>query len=643
MRVARARGLSRFSRRAAFVATVVSAAVSTVPLPAAAYIQIKGAASVARETIDIVFEKNGSITTEHVIVVRPAPDGAVTFSAIESGRKSVDAFETGVVRDGVAAPLTPAREEFRAAVAGFETVSDRRWRIVRCPQVEPTALVTCRRVERHESSLTLGVIPFDRDVPIDSIAVTARVRSGAAIRWLLANSDGIAGSERGEAAGEASVAWAAAARAVLADEPHSPIGARSALHLVATGPMTKRGTSFASWESIGRWWLDLIAEAVEADRGSGGGAMASGALTDPVLESDRVYAEMQSRFRYIAIELGMGGWVPDRPRDVIKRGYGDCKELAAAMVSMLAAKGVPARLALVRSGLRAPLDEAFPWPGWFNHVIVAVRDARGELRFYDPTDSAARPGRLPWSDFGSAVLVVGGDTGAELVELPAAARESTDVRVEIDCWLESGEATRVVARARATGYEVGRARALAMSAAAASAGDGLALLRAAWIDGAFLERSEVAADLPPFVGADSIVVAAEYTQRRGARVLSGGRLSIDAASLPSGGHLDGLEAAAARTQPIRLAHPIAIRQRVRIHAAPGTLIEDGAQAASITRPAYRFSQVASADSSGLLTVTRELTLDETWYDTEQAGLLVQDWREIVKVTSTPVVVRLPSR
>jgi len=637
------RPLPRAAGRSSLAATLACLVLAIVSAPAAAGIHVDGAASIARETIDIVFEKNGSIVVEHRLAVRPERNGAVTFSALEHAWTSKRAFETGVVRGGVETPLAPEAEASRSAVAGFETVCDSRLHIVRCPRVEPGALVTYRRVERHEWPLALGAIPFDRDVPIDSIVVTARAREGAALRWLLANARGIAGPLRGEAAGETSVVWVSGPREVAPKEPLAPIDAGSALHLLPAGVAAKRGAPAGSWADIGQWWTDLIAGSFERDRRARDERARFAAAPDAAIAaSDRVYATMQSKFRYVAIELGIGGWVPDRARDVIERGYGDCKELSVAMVSMLEAEGVTAQLALVRSGLHAPLDATFPSPGWFNHAIVAVPDARGAYRFYDPTDAAARPGSLPWQDFGSAVLVVGGAAGGELVELPETARESTSVWIELECRVESDEATRVTARVRATGYEAQRARALAEHAPGAAARDGLALFRAAWIDEAFVERSELVKALPSVVDIDSVVVAGEYVLWRGARALSGGRRAIDAATLPTGRHFDGLERPSPRTQPVRLAYPITIHQRVRVYAAPGAAIEAGADAAAIARDGYRFAQAARADSSGLLTITREFELRRIWFDTESASALARDWAEIA-AAAAPVVIGVPAR
>ena len=49
---------------------------------------------------------------------------------------------------------------------------------------------------------------------------------------------------------------------------------------------------------------------------------------------------VQHDIRYVAIELGIGGWQPHTASDVFSHRYGDCKDKATLMRTMLHEIGV---------------------------------------------------------------------------------------------------------------------------------------------------------------------------------------------------------------------------------------------------------------------------------------------------------------
>src|SRR6185369_17537776 len=78
---------------------------------------------------------------------------------------------------------------------------------------------------------------------------------------------------------------------------------------------------------------------------------------------------VQDGFRYLSVSIELGGQIPADPEIVIRRKYGDCKDLALLLTRLLRGLGVSARPVLVHGGLRKAVSELLPSP-WFNHVIV---------------------------------------------------------------------------------------------------------------------------------------------------------------------------------------------------------------------------------------------------------------------------------
>ncbi len=85
-----------------------------------------------------------------------------------------------------------------------------------------------------------------------------------------------------------------------------------------------------------------------------------------------LYEYLQSKTRYVSIQLGIGGFQPFEASVVNQTGYGDCKALSNYMVAMLREAGVKAHYTLIYAGENAPaMDVSFPSPQ-FNHAIVSV-------------------------------------------------------------------------------------------------------------------------------------------------------------------------------------------------------------------------------------------------------------------------------
>ncbi|MBS1564470.1 MAG: DUF3857 domain-containing protein, partial [Bacteroidetes bacterium] len=107
-----------------------------------------------------------------------------------------------------------------------------------------------------------------------------------------------------------------------------------------------------------------------------------------------VFAELATRFvqdqvRYLALEMGTHTHQPHAPADVFNHRFGDCKDKALLLATILQQDSIPAYVALVNTTIRSKLRELAPSAGCFDHAIVAVGSSTGYL-YIDATASLQR-------------------------------------------------------------------------------------------------------------------------------------------------------------------------------------------------------------------------------------------------------------
>lgn len=112
-----------------------------------------------------------------------------------------------------------------------------------------------------------------------------------------------------------------------------------------------------------------------------------------------LYEWVSKQIRYVAVVLGNGRYVPNDTETILSRRFGDCKDHAALLVALLAAKGIVGEQALINLGPMYQLAKTATLS--FNHVIVYIP----VLNLYlDPTAEIGSFGHLPTQDLDKPVV-----------------------------------------------------------------------------------------------------------------------------------------------------------------------------------------------------------------------------------------------
>ncbi len=178
-------------------------------------------------------------------------------------------------------------------------------------------------------------------------------------------------------------------------------------------------SSFPSWKALAAWYGALADSAARATPAVKARALelVQGA-TDDRAKVRALYRYVSGRIRYVSLQLGQGAFRPHPADSVMIVGYGDCKDQAALLASLLAAVGIHSEPVLVDTRSTRQLRTSVPSPAQFDHVVTVVPLGKDTL-WLDPTSGVAPPGFLPTSVRGTRGLLVEGPAGGRLVTAPS--------------------------------------------------------------------------------------------------------------------------------------------------------------------------------------------------------------------------------
>lgn len=136
---------------------------------------------------------------------------------------------------------------------------------------------------------------------------------------------------------------------------------------------TSRKNEFASWEGMGSWYQNLVSDRMNASDAIKQKVNSLTAGTTATLaKMQAIAAFMQHDIRYVAISLGIGGWQPHAAPDVFTHRYGDCKDKATLMRTMLREVGLQSYHVVINHE-RGAVTRDMPAHHGFDHVIVAIK------------------------------------------------------------------------------------------------------------------------------------------------------------------------------------------------------------------------------------------------------------------------------
>jgi transglutaminase-like putative cysteine protease len=378
---------------------------------------------------------NGDIETRHRVaykLLRPEASKRYGYASVEFDNETkVSFFRAWTITAGGAQLEVKEKDAVEESLTSFEVFSDVRAKYLKFLEANPGSVAGYEVVQNQRPQVFDDVWGFQGTIPVHRSRYTLQLPVGWEFTTQWANH----AEQAPQSVGASQYVWEVVDVPAIEIEPEMPAWTTVAGHMVLKffprDPALRAKTT-GSWNDIGMWYYNLIAprRQVTPEIQQKVAELTNG-ISDP-LEKIRALATFtQRQIRYAAIEVGIGGHQPHAAGDVLAHRYGDCKDKATLLNTMLQQIGIESYNVMIspRRGLIRP---GFPML-MFGHSIVAIRlpDAvnspvlyavvndpkLGRLLFFDPTDEYTPLGYLPASEQANYALVVT-PQGGELIAVP---------------------------------------------------------------------------------------------------------------------------------------------------------------------------------------------------------------------------------
>jgi hypothetical protein len=214
--------------------------------------------------------------------------------------------------------------------------------------------------------------------------------------------------------------------------PSNGVQAQLIVNLLPPGGPGLKG--FSNWRQMGSWYASLTSGRRDASEEIKQKVSQLTATSGNSLDKMRALAAfVQHDIRYVAIELGIGGYQPHPAPEIFTHRYGDCKDKATLLSTMLREAGIESYYVVINSERGSVRPDMPADSNGFDHAILAIRLPKdvagdglgpvinhaklGKILFFDPTDELTPFGQISGALQANYGLLVTPE-GGELTEIP---------------------------------------------------------------------------------------------------------------------------------------------------------------------------------------------------------------------------------
>lgn len=326
------------------------------------------------------------------------------------------------------------KDTFERSVSTDEMFSDTKEKIIVLPGGDVGTVVGYEYEHKRRPYLFQDSWFFQDRIPIEKSRYTLRIPSSWEYR-----AEWINHPEQKPLEQAGTYIWEVSDVPRIEEENNEPAYRALAGHMIVTFfSAAVRNQTYHSWKDLGIWYSQLTTGVRDASPALSAKALELAPAQQPLWQRISALSRFAQRdVRYVAIEIGIGGYRPHPAADVFAHRYGDCKDKATVLSSMLSQIGVKSYYMLIHA-TRGIYTEKTPPNSAFNHAILAIQmpdgsypkglqamvehPKLGHLLIFDPTNEFVPLGQLPYYEQDSFALLVT-DDGGELTHLPVSSPE----------------------------------------------------------------------------------------------------------------------------------------------------------------------------------------------------------------------------
>jgi hypothetical protein len=316
-------------------------------------------------------------------------------------------------------------------VEGSELISDVKEKLLQIPAPDPGNIVGYEYEEDEQPMVLQDVWNFQREIPVRETHYSLQLPPGWAYKARWINYPESKPNESGS-----QLQWTVSdVKAIRREAEMPPLDGVSGQMVVSFFPQGGASTrGFTTWPEMGTWYRNLVSGRRDASSEiKQQVATLTASVNNPFDKMKALAQFVQRDVRYVAIELGIGGFQPHAAPEVFQHRYGDCKDKATLLSSMLNEIGVESYYVLINTERGAVTPEMPANMGAFDHVVLAIKlppnlsassvvatvqhPRLGSLLYFDPTNELTPFGEIGGYLQSNYGLLVAPDAG-ELVELP---------------------------------------------------------------------------------------------------------------------------------------------------------------------------------------------------------------------------------